>query len=201
MFFRWDWKHKKLFFFFKKRNVFPFYKFFYRYHLSCNWSYLIKIELFMLRLFQWIYSQILLNFWYVNFCVRKSEVYELHVSQFVDWQVQDHIFTKSHIDKVKVFLNADFDRDLELPSSMANSAPSDMDRGRKIWEESNSHLAQLQAMGVGQSSSGFPRNTGEKNDIETQTQLNYRKISEGENILLEIYVGLYIFVYSQFYFF
>ena len=74
--------------------------------------------------------------------------------------MQDHIFTKSHIDKVKRYLNAEGHKDFDM-GSMSGQSPSE-ERGRKMWEDPGGHLAQLKAMGV---NSGFPMQMPGRNEI------------------------------------
>ncbi|XP_055892628.1 zinc finger homeobox protein 4-like isoform X3 [Biomphalaria glabrata] len=79
--------------------------------------------------------------------------------------VQDHIFTKTHIDRVKAFLHSD-DRDLDLSSSSLSNfsrTPGEPERGQNLMEDSlpSGHLAQLQAMGINTNTLGFPLGQGD----------------------------------------
>ncbi|KAK6185517.1 hypothetical protein SNE40_007732 [Patella caerulea] len=69
--------------------------------------------------------------------------------------VQDHIFTKKHIDNVRKYIASqnDAEREMSDPSGVSTllRQQRDMDRMRKVWDETQtppSHLAQLQAMGL-----------------------------------------------------
>lgn len=77
------------------------------------------------------------------------------------YTIQDHIFTKKHIDKVKEYIQSQSDAERELSSSassmvgvsglLRSQQPNDVDHMRKLMEEANnhSHMAQLQSMGIG----------------------------------------------------
>lgn len=80
------------------------------------------------------------------------------------YTIQDHIFTKKHIDKVKLYIQSQSDVESNLTgqgtSSTASSSEAirqhqDIGRMKKAWDEaaalsnSQSHFAQLQAMGLG----------------------------------------------------
>lgn len=78
------------------------------------------------------------------------------------YTIQDHIFTKKHIDKVKMYIQSQSDVESNLTGQGSSSSTSDslrqhqeIGRMRKAWDEaaalanSQSHLAQLQAMGLG----------------------------------------------------
>lgn len=86
--------------------------------------------------------------------------------------VQDHIFTKAHIDRVKKSLRSEGDRDFEYPSTSTaacSRSSSQEDSGRKMWDSSltNAHLAQLQAMGLSPGAMGL---TGLGNTDNTKSQ-------------------------------
>ncbi|WAR12475.1 ZFHX4-like protein [Mya arenaria] len=77
------------------------------------------------------------------------------------YTIQDHIFTKKHIDKVREFIQSQSDAEREMTSSVSSmggvsgllhtSQASEMDHMRKMMEEASAHnqLAQLQSMGLG----------------------------------------------------
>ncbi|XP_060066418.1 zinc finger homeobox protein 4-like [Ylistrum balloti] len=74
------------------------------------------------------------------------------------YTIQDHIFTKKHIEKVKGFIQNQSDTERDITSQSAIPDPMrqqrDMERMRKAWDEatvaaaSQPHLSQLQAMGL-----------------------------------------------------
>lgn len=76
------------------------------------------------------------------------------------YTIQDHIFTKKHIDKVREFIQSQTDAEREMSSTAASMAgvsgllrsqqANDVDHMRKLMEEANhqSQLAQLQSMGL-----------------------------------------------------
>lgn len=73
------------------------------------------------------------------------------------YTIQDHIFTKKHIDKVRAFIQSQCDVERDLTSQGPMVADSmrrqhDMDRIRKAWDDAATqpNLAQLHAMGLGQ---------------------------------------------------
>ncbi|XP_062593026.1 zinc finger homeobox protein 4-like [Saccostrea cucullata] len=87
------------------------------------------------------------------------------------YTIQDHIFTKKHIDKVKMYIQSQSDVESNLTAQGTSSSTSDalrqhqeMGRMRKAWDEaaalanSQPHLAQLQAMGLG--ALGLPQMPG-----------------------------------------
>ncbi|GFN85986.1 Zinc finger homeobox protein 3, partial [Plakobranchus ocellatus] len=106
--------------------------------------------------------------------------------------VQDHIFTKSHIDRVKRFLSASGVHDLDLspPSQHLIGRPSqhspaverrESDRNRKSWEDpalATAHLAQLKAMGINPGNLGFPLPTA--GDVKTEKSEAFRKEKKTE---------------------
>lgn len=78
------------------------------------------------------------------------------------YTIQDHIFTKKHIDKLRAFIQTQSEAERELThSSMAGASglmrsqqttESDIDNMRKLMEEATatqSQMAQLQSMGLG----------------------------------------------------
>lgn len=70
------------------------------------------------------------------------------------YTIQDHIFTKKHIDKVKVYIQSqsDAERELTNPGGMTHvlQQQQDLEKMRKAWDEAATqpHLAQLQAIGL-----------------------------------------------------
>jgi AT-binding transcription factor 1 len=86
------------------------------------------------------------------------------------YTIQDHIFTKKHIEKVKMYIQSQSDVESNLTGQGASSSTSDtlhqhqeMGRMRKAWDEaaiasSESQLAQLQAMRMG--ALGLPQMPG-----------------------------------------
>ncbi|KAL3859369.1 hypothetical protein ACJMK2_009592 [Sinanodonta woodiana] len=74
------------------------------------------------------------------------------------YTIQDHIFTKKHIEKLRTFIQSQSDAERELSSSSSMQGMSqalqqqqaDMDRMRKALEESSTQnqIAQLQVMGI-----------------------------------------------------
>lgn len=77
------------------------------------------------------------------------------------YTIQDHIFTKKHIDKVKEFIQSQTDAEREMSTSAASMASvtgllhskqsNELDQMRKMMEEASaqSQMAQLQSMGLG----------------------------------------------------
>ncbi|XP_067652844.1 zinc finger homeobox protein 4-like isoform X2 [Haliotis asinina] len=85
--------------------------------------------------------------------------------------IQDHIFTRKHIDNVKAFIQSqsDAEREMSDPTGMSTllRQQREMDRVRKAWDDASStsasttttpHLAQLQAMGM--NAIGLPASAG-----------------------------------------
>ncbi|KAL4234053.1 hypothetical protein ACF0H5_005707 [Mactra antiquata] len=76
------------------------------------------------------------------------------------YTIQDHIFTKKHIDKVREFIQSQTDAEREMSSTAASMAgvsgllrsqqSNDVDHMRKLMEEAShqSQMAQLQSMGL-----------------------------------------------------
>ncbi|XP_060587285.1 zinc finger homeobox protein 4-like isoform X2 [Ruditapes philippinarum] len=76
------------------------------------------------------------------------------------YTIQDHIFTKKHIDKVREFIQSQTDAEREMSTTAASMAgvsgllrsqqANDVDHMRKLMEEANhqSQMAQLQSMGL-----------------------------------------------------
>ena len=90
------------------------------------------------------------------------------------YSIQDHIFTKSHIDNAKKHLKAELDREQEQTAMLPVAPPAahgaDANRHTPRSEQSENHLpevnmathphlAQLQAMGL--QAMGLPPNAGE----------------------------------------
>lgn len=76
------------------------------------------------------------------------------------YTIQDHIFTKKHIDKVREYIQSQTDAEREMSTTAASMAgvsgllrsqqANDVDHMRKLMEEANqqSQMAQLQSMGL-----------------------------------------------------
>lgn len=78
------------------------------------------------------------------------------------YTIQDHIFTRKHLEKIKNYIQSQSDAEREitssqnaLSSSLSSHQQQEIDRMRKVWDEAAAaasvqpHLAQLQAMGLG----------------------------------------------------
>lgn len=80
------------------------------------------------------------------------------------YTVQDHIFTRKHIENVKKFLQtqAEAEREMTDPRGMSQMYQQQQQQQsrdgdkvcRKLWDDSSSQIAQLQAMGYNSSSVG-----------------------------------------------